>query len=216
MKENKIINRASLEVELCDHTHIIESNPVEAEAINIKVEKTQSCDKVLVGGVIKYTIKIISECGEAEDLLFKDIIDDCTRFVDDSFTVNGKREKPNVKDNILTFKIDKLESCETITITFEVEVTKQCCSCHPHPEKSKTPTTRLTVSRYERSLTGSGERGAIIHVKYPDGSTSSTSVNLLRSWTISLPLGMSSGDLIYIIQEEQGKAPSDTITVRVI
>ena len=94
MEEKKIINSAGVDIELCDGTHTIKSNSVEAEAINIKLIKEQSCPKVLVGETLKYTVKIINECGsEVHDLIFKDTFDNCTKYVEGSFTVDPEKAR---------------------------------------------------------------------------------------------------------------------------
>jgi len=217
MEENKIKNTASVEIELCDEIHTIESNQVEADVVNIRVEKEQSCGKVFVGGKIKYTVKIISECGEVTDLLFKDVFDECTKYVEGSFEINGDKETPDIDDNVLTFKIDKIESCDTITITFEVEVTDECCHCQrPDPERSRQPVTRSTISRFERVITGTGIRGATISVKFPDGEIRDTTVNFLGAWTVFVPGNLFAGDVITVVQIEPNKQPSDPISVTVI
>jgi len=217
MEENKIINKASVDIELCDMMRTIDSNTVEAEAINIKVVKEQSCDKVLVGENLKYTVKIINECGPVvHDLLFKDTFDECTKLVEGSFTVDDHPETPDVHENTLSFWIDKLESCDIITITFEVKVTEECCrrSC-PEPEKSRTPITRTTISRFERVIVGTGVRGATVYATFPGSVVRSAVVNLLGAWLIAVPGSLSAGNVITVVQVEPGKAPSDPVFVTV-
>ena len=217
MEKSKIINTAGVEIELCDGKHTIESNTVEAEAVNIKVEKEQSCDKVLVGEKLKYTVLIINECGtEVHDLLFRDTFDECTIFVKGSFTVNGKPETPDVYGNKLAFRIEKLESCETITITFEVEVTEDCCKCkHPEPEKSREPFTRTAISRFERVIVGTGIRGATVFATFPGGAVGSSVVGSFGTWSISVIGSLSAGDIITVVQTEAGKDPSSPVFITV-
>lgn len=217
MEENKIRNQSSIRIELCDGEHTIESNIVEVEPIDIKVIKEQSCNKALVGDKIKYTVKIINECGaETHDLLFKDVLNECLRFIDGSFTVNEHPETPEIHDNTLTFTIETLESCETITITFEVEVTEDCCTCNrPEPETSRTPVTRTSISRFERVLAGTGIRGATVYATFPGGIVRSAIVNIFGTWSITIPIGLSARDTITVVQVESGKEPSDSVSVRV-
>ena len=218
MAENKIINQAGVDIELCDGTHTIESNIVEAEPIHIRVEKEQSCDRVLVGEKIQYTVKVINECGpEVHDLLFKDALDECTRFVEGSFMVDDHPETPELLVNTLTFVIDTLESCDMVTIAFEVEVTAECCHCNrPEPEQSRTPTTRTTISRFERVIAGTGVRGATVYATFSGDVVRSAVVNLLGAWSIQVPDSLSAGDTIIVVQVEPGKEPSDPVIVKVV
>jgi len=122
-EEHKIKNKASLNLELCGEEFEIESNETEAEKIKITVEKSQSCNFVLVGEKIKYTVKITNDsCVEIEDVVFKDELDDCVEFVAGSFTVDGKHVTPVIRDGVLKYTIPKLEPCQTVVITFEVKV----------------------------------------------------------------------------------------------
>jgi len=218
MEENKIKNHATVEIELCDEKHVIESNTIEAEAVSIKLEKEQSCSQVMVGGKIKYTVKIINECGaEVHDLLFKDTCDECTKFVEGSFMVGEHHVTPEIHDHTLSYKIDKLESCDTITITFEVEATEACCKCHPcpDPDKSAKPSTRSSISRFERYVTGTGVRGATVYVTFPGDVVRSSTVSFLRAWSVRVPETLSAGDVITVVQVEPGKKPSDPVTITV-
>jgi len=144
-------------------------------------------------------------------------LDECTIFVEGSFTVDGNPKTPEVHDNTLVFLIDKLERCDTITITFEAEVTKACCKCNrPEPEKSREPVTRTTISRFEPFIVGTGIRGATIIAIFPGNVERSTTVNLLGAWSIRVPVSLSAGQTITVFQVEPGKEPSNPVTVRVI
>ena len=219
MEENKIINQSSIEVELCDGTHIIEGDIIEAEAVHIKIEREQSCGKALVGKNIKYTVKVINACGsEVDDIIFKNTFDKCTIFVEDSFYVDGDRETPEVVDNHLKFKLDTLGRGETITITFEVEVTEECSKCEPDPdpEKSAVPHVVTPVTRFNPLVFGTGVSGATVYATFANGVVRDDTVSALRSWSINSVGQLSAGDIITFIQVEHGKEPSDPVFVTVV
>ena len=215
--ENKIINQASVEIEMHDGMHVIKSDLVEINPINIKVVKTANCDRVVVGGTIVYTIKIINECtSDVEDLLFKDVIDSCTEYVKDSFKVGDDYKTPDLDGDTLSYKIEKLESCDEVTIMFEVKVGEECGKCQPDPEKSAQPTVTRPITRFNTMITGGGVRGAMVTVTFDDDTERSTTVGLLRTWSVSSIGMLSSGDTIKIVQKEPGKKPSDPVYVTVV
>jgi len=150
------------------------------------------------------------------DLLFKDTFDECTRFVEGSFMVNGHNETPEVHDNTITFEIETLESCDTITITFEVKVTEECCSCGVEPEKSQVPNVIRPITRFNPVIFGTGVRGATVVVTFANGTQRSTVVGIAGSWSVNSTGLLSGGDVITVVQTESGKEPSDPVVITVL
>jgi uncharacterized repeat protein (TIGR01451 family) len=138
MADSKIKNKAYLEIEACEEDLVIESNEVVAETIDLKLEKTQSCNYAVVGGKLKYTVKIINQCDtDILNVNFMDIFDDCCEYVAGSFEVDGKKETPTVVDNILEYLLHEIKGDETITITFEVKINEDCCGKKEEEEEEE-------------------------------------------------------------------------------
>ena len=219
-KENTmdlIKNRALVELELCEQTVEIASEPVETTPISLKVTKTQDCDFVFIGERIKYTVIIENECGgELHNLKFKDELDECLEFVEGSFRVGDEPATPEIVDGVLEYMIAELPSCETLAITFEVVVTEACCrGCRPDPEHSETPTVRAMYA-YSPSMGGTGVYGATIYVERPSGAVVHTTVLAGGSWNLTLSAPYPSAGQVYKVwQVEPGKSPSKIVSVTV-
>ena len=213
----KIDNQATVSLEACDRTIEVTSNEVTTRPIKIRLEKKQDCDIVLVGETVKFTIEIENECStDVENLIFKDRLHDCFDYVEGSFHVNGHEEHPEFDDDTLTFRIDELNSCETVTITFEVTVTEECClGCRPEPEQSATPTV-MPMYPYSPTMTGTGIAGATIYVERPNGAIVQTTVYPGGHWSLTLSAPYPTAGQIYKIwQIEPGKEQSTIVTVTV-
>jgi uncharacterized repeat protein (TIGR01451 family) len=211
----KIENKAVAKLEICDEEFEIVSNTVTTKPIKIRIEKKQNCDVVFIGENVKYTVEIENQCStDVENLIFKDELDKCLEFVKGSFRVNGKVEAPEIKDNTIIFKIDKLESCETLVITFEAKATDDCCECK-HKPKSEKPTVQQ-VKHNDNSVRGTGVPQATVYVEFPDGKIVSAVVNNGGNWNISAPDRLTDGQTVYVWQLETGKGASDTVEVIVV
>jgi len=210
LEKNKVINKATVELEFCDGIKIVESNTTEAQAIKLVLEKTQDCDFVLVGHKIKYTVRILNECEvELHDVIFKDILDDCVEFVEGSFEIDGEVKTPEVEEGILKFIFPVLEKEETV-ITFEVEATDDCC-CKPKPKPVKSdPPTIASVRTNSTHVAGTGIAYATVYVTFPGEYIESYVVNNGGNWNAKMPDGYTPmiGDIIFSIQVEPGKDPS--------
>ena len=212
MENGKIINRALVELELCGSKIEVISEPVETTPVNLKIEKSQDCEFVAVGGNIKYTVKIHNQCGgELHDVVFKDKLDNCTRFIEGSFRVGEEIKHPEIIDDTLVYTIETVEKCEIIIITFEVKVTDECCQgCSPDPSKSATPII-APILPFTTTVVGTGVTGATICVEFPNGDTETTTV-ILGAWRVTSPVRLMFGQTVSAIQTEPGKSKSDIAT----
>jgi|GEM_PF-1817170 len=213
--EEKIKNRASIELELCDKTIEIASEEIEITPIKLKITKTQDCDFVVIGERIKYTVFIENECGGAVyGLKFKDELDQCLEYVEGSFRVGEEHKTPEIMEGILTYEIEEIGSCETLEISFEVIATESCCrGCRPDPERSTAPTIRPMIP-LNPAMSGTGVSGATVFVEFPNGEIRQVMV-YAGNWGIIAPTLPRSGDVIKAWQIEPGKEESDIVTITV-
>ena len=86
----------------------------------------------------------------------------------------------------------------------------------PEPEKSGQPEVN-PVTEGDKEITGKGEPGAEIIVTFPDGETETAIVGGDGNWTVEIPddMALEPGDEIEVVQVEEGKGPSDPVTVTV-
>jgi len=214
--EEKIINRALVELDLCGTTVEVASEPVETTPVKVKVTKTQDCEFVLIGERIKYTVFIENECGgELHNVKFKDELDECVKFVEGSFRIDDEQKEPEVVDGVLEYVIEELPSCKTLEINFEVMATDACChGCRPDPdpEQSAIPTVR-TILAFSPAVGGTGVTGATIYVERPNGQIVQTNVLPGGSWNLVLAAPTPhAGDVFKIWQVEPGKKESEIVT----
>ena len=212
--EEKIINRALIELDLCGTAFEIASEPVETTPVKIKVTKTQDCEFVLIGEHIKYAVTIENECGgELHNVKFKDELDECVEFVEGSFRVGDEPATPELVGRTLEYVISELPSCETVEITFEVKTTDECCrGCRPDPEQSAIPTVRPMFA-FSPAVGGTGVRGATIFVERPGGQVVQTTVLPGGSWNLILAAPPPrAGDVFRVWQVEPGKTKSEVVT----
>ena len=118
-----ITNKSQIEIEACDETIVIESNEETVHKLKLEVIKTAGCKVTAVGHHISYCVTVKNESEvDLYDLLFKDVLDDRTSYVDGSFRVNGSPATPTVVGQTITYVIPEIEDDETITICFKVTV----------------------------------------------------------------------------------------------
>lgn len=86
----------------------------------------------------------------------------------------------------------------------------------PAPEKSNTPEVDK-ITEGDDKITGKGEPGSDIVVELPDGTKVPGKVDEDGNWTVELPKDkeLKKDDVIKVVQKEEGKTPSDVITVKV-
>jgi len=213
---NNIENKAVIKIDTCDNQIEIASIELITKPIKLQIEKKQDCDFVLIGDNIKYSIEIKNQCGtEVEDIIFEDKLDKCTRCTEGSFKVNGETKKPEIINNCLIYKIERIKSCETICIVFEVCVTDDCCNCNPEPDKSATPTVKQ-IEDNANSVQGTGIPYATVYVEFPNGNVIPGTVNNGSNWNINAPQRLYKGQIVSVWQLEPGKEPSDIISVIVV
>ena len=216
MDIRKIENKAVVEIGTCEQVVEVESNAVQTKPIKIKVEKKQACDTVLVGKNAKFKVVIENQCDtELHDLLFKDRLAKCLDFVEGSFKVDGHERRPEIRDNAISYKIDKLEPCKELTIEFEAKVGDDCCDCRHEPERSLPPTVNQ-VRDNDNHVRGTGVPHATVYIEFPGGQTVFAVVNNGGQWNISAPSRLYEGQTIYVKQVEQGKAASVVVVHTVI
>jgi len=128
-------NRTFADVTLCGQTVSAQSELVSTDIINLTVEKAASCDYVLVGGRLCYTIVITNDSDvdfiEGQDelgkIIFRDPLADNLTYVTDSFTIsiNGGTAvpaTPTLVGNVLTYDGIELEAGQFATVVFCVIV----------------------------------------------------------------------------------------------
>jgi len=211
-----INNKAVVNLEACDRTIEVTSNEVTTKPIKLRLEKKQDCDIVLVGGRVLFTVEIENQCStDVHDLTFKDKLHDCLSYVEGSFKVNDVPHHPEFEDDTLKYEIEELKSCETLTITFEVIVTDDCCDgCHIEIERSAPPT--IAQPHYnDNHVRGTGVRYATVYVEFPDGTVGSGTVNNGGNWSIDALYRLQYGQTIRAWQVEPDKKPSQIVTVTV-
>ena len=83
-------------------------------------------------------------------------------------------------------------------------------------EKSNTPEVDK-ITEGDDKITGKGEPGSDIVVELPDGTKVPGKVDEDGNWTVELPKDkeLKKDDVIKVVQKEEGKTPSDVITVKV-
>jgi len=211
--EEKIINKALVELNLCDKKIEVASEPIETTPVKVTVTKTQDCDFVAIGERIKYTVTIKNECGGVlENLKFKDELDPCVEFVEDSFRVGDEPARPEIIDGILVYEIEEIQPCHSLEITFEVTATEACCKgCTPPGERSAPPVVRRILP-FNPAISGTGVSGARIYVQFPEGEIRQATVNG-GNWGVLAPTLPRSGDVITVWQIEPGKEKSDVVTI---
>jgi len=206
-----IKNQSIVEVEVCDDKKVeFKSEEIETTPIKLKIKKEHDCDVVAIGEKIHYTVHIENECStDVKNVLFKDHLDPCTKFVEGSFKVNEHEHHPEIEGHTITYRISEIESCQTVKIEFDVETTEECCtSCHM---QSQAPTI-LPLVPLTTAVLGTGVPSALIKVTFPGGECVETNVNNLRSWRVTAPHRLHRGEVVTAIQIEPGKSPSNPVT----
>lgn len=126
----KIKNKALLEVELFGKRHIIESNETVVEEIKILFEKFASCKYVFKDEPIKYDIVIKNESNiKLTDFVFKDTLDDDTKYINGTFKINGHHYNPRIHGKTLEFPICELKDNEQLLISFETKLDENNHKC---------------------------------------------------------------------------------------
>lgn len=123
MDRDIIKNCSTLEIEMCDGKHMIESNEVHAHKVHVNVLKAQSCNFVVEGSIIEYSFKICNESMvDIFDAEFKDILDEHLEYVDKSFRFSGTTGEFHKHDQEIIFKIKKLEARKEVHLCFKAKV----------------------------------------------------------------------------------------------
>ena len=119
----KIKSRASLDVVTCGKKHVIESNEVSAEKIELFIFEEQTCCVCFDGDEICYKVSIFNNsCVALRDVEFKDVLTGNALFEKHSFRVNGKKENCEVNGGVLSYRIGEIKGKERIDITFNCKV----------------------------------------------------------------------------------------------
>ena len=134
--ENKIKDKACIEVELCGRKHTVDCNESTVEIIKIDIDREHPCKYVLENEAFCYVYKVknLSDT-DVRDVKFKDTIHGNAEFVPNSFKVNGRHEKAFINHNTLEFCIKELKKCETLIISFEVKSGKLKNRCERCDER---------------------------------------------------------------------------------
>lgn len=120
---SSIRNKAFLEVEINGRKQVLESNEVCLDKIKLSIFKSADCRYVYEGEIVKYTIKVCNESDvRVEEIEFKDTLANGTAYVQNSFKVDGKHEKPEIHGQTLEYKFHEMSHKADHTITFEVKV----------------------------------------------------------------------------------------------
>lgn len=75
-----------------------------------------------------------------------------------------------------------------------------------------------TVTVGDATVTGTGVAGAEVTVTFANGSTASTTVSTLGTWSVGLPSGVTlvAGQTVSAIQTETGKLPSSAVSTTIL
>jgi len=120
-------NQSFLDFELCDEAVSVHSEPVDIDVIDLTMTKVASCDKVVVGKDICYTVTIVNNSDVEIDGTFRDPLDENVEYVTGSFKVTvGEdhpiEENPTISpENVMTYPIT-IPADETVVIEFCVKV----------------------------------------------------------------------------------------------
>lgn len=121
LREEKLKNRSSIQVEACGKKHKIESNEVEARKINLTVREEQNCDCVFAGDEVGYKVRIYNDSHVAvRNVEFVDTFSECGRYKKGSFEINGRKENPHADDHCIRFNIDEIKPHQEVLICFEI------------------------------------------------------------------------------------------------
>jgi len=103
-----ILNQTFLDLELCDKTVTVPSEPVTTEVIDLLITKEASCGFVLKGNNICYTVTIVNKSDIViEDVVFRDPLDLNLTYVKDSFRMDDVLAEPYIdKNNVLTYQFN--------------------------------------------------------------------------------------------------------------
>jgi len=129
-------NQTFLDLELCEESITINSDIVDVDVIDLTLTKEASCNMVIVGKDVCYTVTIVNNSDVALDTTFRDPLALNTTYVEDSFTVKVGDEEPVGEtpsidgDNVMTHPLT-VPANETVVVEFCVTVDS---ATPPEPE----------------------------------------------------------------------------------
>jgi uncharacterized repeat protein (TIGR01451 family) len=120
-------NKSEIILSACDENAEIWSGEITVEVINpacYSIEKTASCNTVLVGGRITFCtmFRIDTTCQGTPltDVLFRDVLDPAFTYVPGSFRVQNSPQTPTIVGNTIEYLIPRLT--DNTNICFDVTV----------------------------------------------------------------------------------------------
>jgi len=121
-------NQTFLDFELCEEAVSVESGITEVDVIDLRISKQASCDMVVVGKDVCYTVTIVNNSDVSLDVTFRDPLDVNAVYVEESFTITvGSGQPVQVEPtidpvtNIMTHPIT-IPAGETVVVEFCVTV----------------------------------------------------------------------------------------------
>lgn len=106
----------------------------------------------------------------------------------------------------------------SVTITYADGSVDRLTGAQTVEEKVKAPNPTVNpVKAEDRTITGTGTPGGSVTVKLPNGDTVKVEVGEDGNWTVNIPDGvtLNPNDTVKVIQEVDGKQPSEEVTVAV-
>ena len=132
-----MINKAHLNFNLCGRRHDIESNQVHIHPIEVEFQKFgPQCPHVVTGETVEFRVLVKNKSDvELENVIFADPLPRGLEYVPHTFRVDGRRERPHIHRNEISFRFGRLgANCEH-EITFGARVDTN----HRHEERPGRP-----------------------------------------------------------------------------
>ena len=117
-------NRAFLDFGLCGRRHSIQTNEVELHKLELEFEKHgPECAHVVEGDIVEYRIIVRNKSNvELHHVEFRDPLHEGFEYVQHSFRVNGRHERPHVHRNELRYRFECIPANCELVITFSVRI----------------------------------------------------------------------------------------------
>ena len=122
--ENKIENKAFLGIEVCERERRIETNTIHLHRVELEFEKHgPECEHVFTGETVEFRVTIKNKSNkEFRNVLFSDPLSRELEFVEGSFRVDGRHERPTLRRNELQYRFRHIREHSEHEITFKVRI----------------------------------------------------------------------------------------------
>ena len=149
--QETIRNQGQLGFNLCGRHREIESNRVELHVVDVEFEKHgPECNHVVEGENVEFRFVIKNKSNvELENVEFRDHLVRELEFVEGSFRVNGRPQRPNVHRNTVSFRFHRLRPGHEEVITFLVKVSEHEHGGDERPERPPWRPTSVEVHECE-------------------------------------------------------------------